>query len=221
MEQALQRSCNPYFMDLANRMGREKVVEGFSLLNLGRRTGVGLPDENPGILPGSQSWLQKQAPGSIVTPSQVALMSIGQWDMECTPLQICAITSCVANGGKYYRPRLLKQADLLGDIVVADKPELEVDLIADMGVSPSDFKRVQRGMWLAANAPGGTAGRVKIKDFPVAAKTGTVQVRKTPTKINNSPGSRPTRPSIVPAMRSPFSWKVEPVGAKWRDLSHT
>lgn len=186
LEAAIQRSCNPYFMDMANRMGRQKVVEGFATLNLGRRTGVGLPDESPGILPGSQSWLQLQPPGSIVTTSQVALMSIGQWDMECTPLQICAITACVANGGKYYRPRLLKTAVLLDDIVVADKPEVEVDLVADKGVSPAHLRRLQRGMWLAANELGGTAGRVAIKDFPVAAKTGTVQVRKTPTKINNS-----------------------------------
>ena len=186
LEQALQRSCNPYFMDLANSMGRQQVVEGFSALNLGRRTGVGLPDESPGILPGSQKWLQQKEPGSIVTKSQIALMSIGQWDMECTPLQICAITACVANGGKYYQPRLLKKAKLLDDFVVADKPELKVDLVKDLGVSPSDMKRVQRGMWLAANQAGGTAGRVAIADYPVAAKTGTVQVRKTPTKINNS-----------------------------------
>ena len=137
-------------------------------------------------MPGSQNWLQLKPPGTVVTTSQIALMSIGQWDMECTPLQICAITACVANGGKYYKPRLLKKAELLGDTVVADRPEVVVDLVADKGASPSDIKRIQRGMWLAANERGGTAGNVAIADFPVAAKTGTVQVRKTPTKINNS-----------------------------------
>lgn len=194
MEQAIQRSCNPYFMDLANRMGRKKVVDGFSALNLGRRTGVGLPDESPGILPGSQNWLQRKEPGTIVTPSQVALMSIGQWDMECTPLQICAITACVANGGKYYRPRLVKEAKRVGSqiyeakpkeyIEIADQPILEVDLIKEMGVSPSDLKKLQRGMWMAANQAGGTARGVAIQDFTVAAKTGTVQVRKIPKENN-------------------------------------
>ncbi|GHC47665.1 peptidoglycan D,D-transpeptidase FtsI family protein [Roseibacillus persicicus] len=186
MDEALQRSCNPYFMDLANRMGREKMVEGFSALNLGRRTGVGLPEEKPGILPGSQHWLQLQEPGSIVTPSQVALMAIGQWDMEATPLQICAITACVANGGTYYQPRLLKKATLLDDTIVPDVPKVELDLVKDKGVSRNDIKRVQHGMWLAANAPGGTAGRVAIKDYTVAAKTGTVQKGTPPNHTNNA-----------------------------------
>lgn len=186
MEEALQRSCNPYFMDLANKMGRQKIVEGFSILNLGRRTGVGLPDESPGVLPGSEAWKQKQEPGSIVTSSQLAQTAIGQWHMEATPLQICAITACVANGGKYYRPRLLKEARLQDDIVEQDRPLLEVDLVADKGVSPSDLKRVQRGMWLAANQAGGTGQRVTVKGFPAGAKTGTVQVGGKSNRTNNA-----------------------------------
>ena len=185
MEEALQRSCNPYFMDLANKMGRQKIVDGFSILNLGRRTGVGLPDESPGILPGSEAWLQKQEPGTIVTASQLAQTSIGQWNMEATPLQICAITACVANGGKYYRPRILKKAQLLDDIVIPDRPILEVDLIKDKGVDPSELKRIQRGMWLAAK-PGGTARRVSAQNFPAAAKTGTVQVGPKNNRTNNA-----------------------------------
>ena len=186
MDEALKRSCNPYFMNLANRMGRQKIVEGFSALNFGRRTGVGLPDESPGVLPGSELWKQKQEPGSIVTASQLAQTAIGQWHMEATPLQICAVTACVANGGKYYRPRLLKKAELLGDILIADRPVVEVDLIAGKGVSPADLKKVQHGMWLAANQTGGTAQRVTMKDYPAAAKTGTVQVGSKSNRTNNS-----------------------------------
>lgn len=186
IEEALQRSCNPYFMNLGNSMGSKKMVEGFSILNLGRRTGVGLPDEKPGILPGSQTWFQKQDPGTILTSSQVAMMAIGQWDMQATPLQICAITACVANGGKYYQPRLVKTATLQGEVIIPDAPKLQVDLIADKGVKPSDLKRVQKGMWMAANQPGGTATRVTMEDFPAAAKTGTVQVGPKTNRTNNS-----------------------------------
>ncbi|MGJ8723778.1 MAG: peptidoglycan D,D-transpeptidase FtsI family protein [Roseibacillus sp.] len=186
MESAIQRSCNPYFMDLANKMGRRKIVEGFSILNLGRRTGVGLPDESPGVLPGSELWLQRQEPGSIVTASQLAQTAIGQWHMEATPLQICAVTACIANGGKYYRPRLLKEAKLQNDIIEQDRPQLEVDLVAEKGVSPSDIKRIQRGMWLAANQAGGTAQRVTVQGFIAAAKTGTVQLGTKNNRKNNA-----------------------------------
>lgn len=191
LESAIQRSCNPYFMNLANRLGREKIVEGFSLLNLGRRTNVGLPDEKPGILPGSTAWFQLQEPGSILVSSQLGQMAIGQWQMEATPLQICAITACIANGGKYYQPRLVKKAVLHGDvnddILIQDRPKLQVDLVAERGVRPADLRRLQQGMWRVANQPGGTGVRtMKNPSFPAAAKTGTVEVRKAEPKINNS-----------------------------------
>jgi penicillin-binding protein 2 len=186
LEEALQRSCNPYFMNLANNMGRDSVVEGFSILNLGRRTAVGLPDESPGTLPGSQTWVQQQEPGTVMTPAQLAMTAIGQWQMETTPLQICAITACVANGGKYFRPRLLKEARLEGDVIEPDVPDLEVDLVADKNVRASDMKRIKKGMWLAANEIGGTAQRVAVEDFPVGAKTGTVQLGQGENKTNNS-----------------------------------
>lgn len=186
MEEALQRSCNPYFMNLGNRLGRKELVDSFATLNLGKRTGVGLPDESPGSLPGSPAWLQKQEPGSIVTASQLGMMSIGQWQMEATPLQICAITACIANGGKYYRPRLLKKAVLEGEEIVSDTPDLQVDLVADKGASAADMARIKKGMWMAVNQAGGTAGRVKTENFPTGAKTGTVQLGRGVNKTNNA-----------------------------------
>ena len=45
-----------------------------------------------------------------MTPALDALLSIGQGDAMATPLQMCAIAACVANGGKYYQPRIVKQA---------------------------------------------------------------------------------------------------------------
>ena len=67
-----------------------------------------------------------------------------------------------------------------------DRPQLEVDLVADKGVSPSDIKRIQRGMWLAANEAGGTARRVTSAGFPAGAKTGTVQLGTKKNRKNNA-----------------------------------
>ncbi|MDP0489733.1 MAG: penicillin-binding transpeptidase domain-containing protein [Verrucomicrobiota bacterium JB023] len=186
LERAIQVSCNPYFMNLANRVGWRDMVAGFNDLYLGRRTGVGLPEEMPGVLPGNTLWLQQQEPGAFITNAQMALISIGQWDMRATPLQICAITATVANGGKYYRPRVVKEVvSSEGVVLIADEPELRLDLVEDKGVSSSDITRLQKGMWMAVNQIGGTATNIAIADFPIAAKTGTVQVRKEP-KVNNA-----------------------------------
>ncbi len=128
LSQAIQHSCNPYFNKLANTIGWKAMVEGCQLVGIGLRTGIKLPKEDAGILPGSNAW-RNANPGLTMTPALSAFLSIGQGDSLATPLQMCAVTACVANGGKYYQPRIVKQAVAEdGVIVIADTPELEVDL---------------------------------------------------------------------------------------------
>jgi penicillin-binding protein 2 len=81
----------------------------------------------------------------------------------------------VANGGKYYQPRLVKKATSGNTVIIPDKPKLEVDLLQE-GVKESDLELIRKGMWMAVNEQGGTAGRAKLPDIQVAAKTGTAQV---------------------------------------------
>jgi penicillin-binding protein 2 len=185
LPRALQQSCNPYFNKLANTIGWRSMAEGCQMVGMGKRTGIELPKESPGILPGSRAW-RNSKPGAVMTPALNAMLSIGQGDSMATPLQMCAMTACVANGGKYYQPRIIRQAVAEnGSIVIANKPKLEVDLIGD-GIKPDDFEMIRKGMWMAVNQPGGTAGRVKMPGIEVAAKTGTAQAVDQGKKSNNS-----------------------------------
>ena len=108
LPEAIQQSCNPYFNKMANAMGWKAMVDGCSLVGFGKKTGVELPNEDTGILPGSRSW-RAARPGAVMTPALTAMMSIGQGDMLATPLQMAAMVSTVANGGKYFQPRLVKK----------------------------------------------------------------------------------------------------------------
>ncbi|WP_367873216.1 peptidoglycan D,D-transpeptidase FtsI family protein [Luteolibacter sp. Populi] len=176
LPQAIQKSCNPYFMRMANDLGPKKMLDGFKMLGFGEKTGIPLPGEYPGMVIGSREW-QRRNPKerAVPTPVNVAFMSIGQGYSLATPLQLCAVTSCVANGGKYYHPRLVKKSvDQKGKVLIADEPRLKVDLIKE-GVKPSDLELIRTGMRMAVNQPGGTAGRVKIPGYEIAAKTGTAQ----------------------------------------------
>ncbi len=174
LPKAIQQSCNPYFMQMANTLGPKKMADGFRMLGLGEKTGVPLPGEYPGAVIGSREW-QRKNPNDRPTPVNMAFLSIGQGQSLATPLQLCAIASCVANGGRYYHPRLVKKAvDQGGNVLVEDTPRLKVDLIKE-GVKPADMERIRKGMWMAVNQPGGTAGRVKIPGYEIAAKTGTAQ----------------------------------------------
>jgi len=185
LSKALQQSCNPYFNKLANSIGWKNMVDGCQLVGIGKRTGIELPGEKPGILPGSRAW-RAANPSAVMTPVLTAFVSIGQGDTMATPLQLCAMTSCIANGGKYYQPRIVRKVTSEeGATLVADQPKLVVDLI-EAGIKPADFELIRKGMWMAVNAPGGTAGKVKMSKIEVAAKTGTAQTTDNGKKSNNS-----------------------------------
>ena len=185
LPEAIQRSCNPYFNKMANTIGWKAMVDGCSLVGFGKRTGIELPNEDPGILPGSRLW-RNARPGAVITPALTAMMSIGQGDMLATPLQLAAMTTTVANGGKYYQPRVVKKVTADdGTVLVPDLPKLEVDLLRH-GVRESDLALIREGMRKAVNEAGGTAGKVRMEEVVVAAKTGTAQTTDNGKKSNNS-----------------------------------
>ena len=185
LPKAIQQSCNPYFNKLANTIGWRAMVEGCQMVGIGSRTGIELPAEKTGILPGSRAW-RAANPGAAMTPALTAFLSIGQGDTLATPLQLCSMTACVANGGKYWQPRLVRKAvSEDGRILVDDKPKLVVDLI-QAGIKPEDLEQIRLGMSMAVNEPGGTARRVRMPGIVVAAKTGTAQTVDAGQKSNNS-----------------------------------
>ena len=185
LPKALQQSCNIYFMKLANTIGWKAMLTGFQMVGFGKPTGIELPDESPGILPGSRAW-RAANPSATMTPAITAMLSIGQADAMATPLQLCSMAACVANGGKYYKPRIVKSATAAdGHKVIEDQPKLVVDMIS-AGIKPADFELIRHGMWMAVNATGGTASRVKIPGVEVAGKTGTAQTIDDGKKSNNS-----------------------------------
>lgn len=186
LSSAIQQSCNPFFNKMANALGATKMVEGFQLVGFGLQTGVELPSEDPGILPGSRVWRTSIRPGASMTPALTAMLSIGQGDASATPLQMAAMVAAIANGGHYYKPRIVRKVTHPErGTLIGDQPVLKVDLLKE-GVNPVDLERIRKGMWMAVNKPGGTASRAKLKDIEVAGKTGTAQTVDKGKKSHNS-----------------------------------
>lgn len=173
MPTAIKNSCNPYFIKMANSIGGKSMTDGFTMLGFGKPTGVPLPNEASGLIIGSRNW-RASRPGASVTQHDIALFSIGQ-SVLATPLQLCAMVSSIANGGKYFQPRLVRKAIAMdGSLLIKDEPKVAVDLLKE-GVKESDLALIRKGMWMAVNE-GGTAKAVKLPDLEIAAKTGTAQV---------------------------------------------
>jgi penicillin-binding protein 2 len=185
---AIQRSCNPFFMSMGTKAGAKAMVDGFQLVGLGEPTGIRLPAEAPGIVPGSLWWKTEYRPGESLTPSLVAQLAIGQGDSAATPLQMCALVSSIANGGLYYQPRIVKRAinpDPRIGLVIEDMPILKRNLLRE-GLTTEHLDIIRTGMWKAANEAGGTARRASLDEVAVAAKTGTAQTVDHGKKSHNA-----------------------------------
>lgn len=170
---AIRNSCNPYFNLLANSIGAKGMTDGFTMLGFGKPTGIPLPKEASGVFFGSRNW-RAANPGASISQHDIAMFSIGQ-SVLATPLQLCSMVCSIANGGKYYQPRLVKKAVAMdGTVIIKDESKVTVDLLKE-GVKESDLTIIRKGMWMAVNE-GGTASAVKLPDIQIAAKTGTAQV---------------------------------------------
>jgi penicillin-binding protein 2 len=182
LSEAIQRSCNPFFMSLAGDLGSKKMVGTFELLGFGKKSGILLPAEEPGLLPGSSDW-RNRYPGAVMTKATLAQFSIGQSQSLATPLQVCSVAATIANGGRNYQPRIVRRVvgkDPAGQTVVLKEniPIVKADLLQN-GVSQAEMDIIRKGMWKAVNELGGTANKVALEDVFIAAKTGTAQVSKT------------------------------------------
>jgi penicillin-binding protein 2 len=186
LQEAIQRSCNCYFMEIANKIGSKKMLSSFQLLGLGLKTGIELPSESSGFIPGNRFWRQQLHPGSAVTPAITGMMSIGQSDSAASPLQMAALVGAIANRGQYYKPRIVKRViHPHNGVVVQNQPNLKVNLLQE-GLKTVHVERIRNGMFLAANKLGGTARRAAVKNRAVCAKTGTAQTTDMGIKSNDA-----------------------------------
>lgn len=91
--QGVQNSCNPVFMEIAERLGAEKFYEYLKLFEFDKKTGIDIGGEAVGIM----HKLEK------VGPVELATMSFGQ-SFQITPLQLLRAISSVVNGGNLIIP---------------------------------------------------------------------------------------------------------------------
>ncbi|MDR1927793.1 MAG: penicillin-binding protein 2 [Oscillospiraceae bacterium] len=100
MGQALEQSCNLYFVQMAQRLELQPVLDLVALFGFGQQTELA-----PGLLSAKGNV---PALESLGVPAECANFSFGQGTLLCTPLQMAAATACLANGGVYHQPRLVQ-----------------------------------------------------------------------------------------------------------------
>ncbi len=105
--QGVYNSCNPVFMEVAERLGAENFYRYLDEFGFDEKTGIDVPGEAAGIL---------HKPNKI-GPVELATMSFGQ-SFQITPLQLMRAASAVVNGGYLVTPHFAtKFIDAEGNIV--------------------------------------------------------------------------------------------------------
>ncbi|MBI3572617.1 MAG: penicillin-binding protein 2 [Candidatus Kerfeldbacteria bacterium] len=174
LAKALAESVNTYFYILGGGyqgkigLGVDRMVKYLQAFGWGSKTGVDLPGESQGLLP-TKEWRQTTR----ATPWKLGdtyHLSIGQGDLQVTPLQIASGLSAIANGGTLYQPHLVSTVtDANNQIVRTYAPTVLRTNI----VSSTDIMAVQNGM--RQGVLNGSSRSLQSLPVPAAGKTGTAQ----------------------------------------------
>lgn len=167
----LVESCDVYFYTIGERIGFDRIARYAQNLGLGTVTGIKLPDEKPGFIP-SPAWKQDKLREPWY-PGDTYINSIGQGFIQVSPIQACQLISAVANGGIFYRPKLIlnTRSRETGSVKQA-LPERKGRVVID----PAALEEVRKALIGVVSEPGGTGHAAQTPIATVAGKTGTAQV---------------------------------------------
>jgi penicillin-binding protein 2 len=166
LHKAIVHSCDVFFYNVGQRLGIDRIAYYATAFGLGKKTGIDLPGEEPGLVP-SEEWVErvyhhKWYPGSTIS------VAIGQGATEVTPIQLVRTISGIASGGVFYQPHLLKD---FGPVKVVKFPLAE-----------NTVEQVTDGMYGVVNE-GGTGAlaltelkQAHLQNIEFCGKTGTAQV---------------------------------------------
>ncbi|MFF5172088.1 peptidoglycan D,D-transpeptidase FtsI family protein [Micromonospora sp. NPDC000089] len=154
-------SSNVGTIEIAEKLGKDRLIDYQKRFGLGQRTGEGMPGEASGRLLPAQEW----------SGSSYGSVPIGH-SVDATPLQMAAAYNAIANDGTYVQPHLIKE------VVGADgKHTPSAPPTTRSVLSPRTAEEL-RTMLEAVTTVDGPDGRATglaaaVPGYRVAGKTGT------------------------------------------------
>lgn len=167
LRQAVMNSCNPAFIQLAQRTGASNLYKYFDAFGLFSKTNVGLSGEASGIF----HELGK------VGPVELATMSFGQ-RITVTPLQMATAICSIANGGYLLEPRIIKS---MTNTDTGEKIYTNTTTVRQV-ISSKTAEEVRSMMESAVEE--GTCKTAKVEGYSIGGKSGTSE----PSSTNREAG---------------------------------
>ena len=182
---AIEKSCNYFFYETADRMGIDTLVKFAKYFGLGTKTGIELQGETAGVV-ASKETREKLHPNEPYWSAGHTLQAaIGQSDNEFSPLQMARYISMLANGGHKVDVSIVKTIRN-SDGSEVSREEINKFINSKLGIEEENTEEIQinqdylnavlQGMKSVTSDSGGTA-YVRFKDFNVSVggKTGSAE----------------------------------------------
>lgn len=152
---ALTNSCNPAFMEIGARVGKEKFLYYFDAFGFNEPLGIDLPAEVKGDQRNPEEF----------TNVDLALSSIGQCE-TITPLQMITSYCAVINGGYLLQPYVVDKAvDEDGNVVMKNERTVKRQVVSE------ETSAIMRNALHTV----ATDGNINIKGYAIGGKSGTSQ----------------------------------------------
>ncbi len=170
MIEAIQKSCNVFFYQLALKVGLERYATYARMFGFGEPTGIDINEETSGLVPTTEHYNRVFGRGKW-TQGYVVNLGIGQGEIGVSPMQMARYGAVLANGGTLHQPHAVA--------FIRNKKTNKMEAVArtsrETGIDPRVLAIVREGMRRVVEEPGGTGSLARIPGLISAGKTGTAE----------------------------------------------
>ena len=195
IQTAIPDSCDTFYYTLADRLGIDTISRYAKMFGFGQKTGIDLPNEEPGLMPSAEWVLHTQHHKWYA--GETISVGIGQGAIEATPIQLARYISGVASDGRMVWPHVVFPDQL--------KPEFRKEIRqnfpgtgdADVPISTDNWMTITNAMaQVTEPGPFHTAVSAHLNDIDLAGKTGTAQTISDAALKSSGLKGRATVPNV-------------------------
>lgn len=160
LTEGLMNSCNPFFITIGQKLGKENFYKYFEAFGFTEKTGIDLPAESTPVAGKTYHSLESMG------ISELSSSSFGQ-TFTVTPIQMITAVNTIANGGKLMQPYVVdSKLDSDGNVVYKTTPTVKRQVVSEKTAS------TVAGM-MEQVVSVGTGKNAYVAGYHVAGKTGT------------------------------------------------
>ncbi len=161
LDKGISQSCDVFFYTLAEKLGIDRIAKYATILGLGQKTGIDLPNEASGVMP-SEEWKvrnykQKWFAGETIS------VGIGQGAIAITPVQLMRAVGAISMGGRVVVPHVINPTNLPPGFVETT----HLTEVKDVPFDPNGWNAITDAMGKVL-LPGGTAPMAHIPGIDIA-----------------------------------------------------